>query len=438
MNVVVGKLGKKFYMRKKSWLIDSGDSEVATSLIVLAKKHPEMNFYIIGTSDFDTFTPEERKDYFPNENVTYIWEYYDKNDGKPRWDFPLNFFKERNITIDFGWIHAGPTGAVNVPEKTYKVRDIFAKQIAKTIIMSVIYAGPMVHYLNESQIPYIVVGEDPRYYPCRARDLFNRPKLYLNTYNDKVPAKYVSGYLSTDILVEKEILQDAKYDRWFLASEQHPERVFGERDILLDIYTNGRESSGKRKMRIMKEYLADPIFKDTVIYGKWSEKLIEEAPNFKFQNTAMIDLIDEMYRTKYTLMFHFKEGYPSSKFWKMIYFGIIPFFHWNMDTQKNQPVHEYCRVKTAEEMILKIKELEANPALYKEIQDYHYNLFTDKYMNGELIDEIFVYLFNKFTNEKVKMSEVADYKRVSVLNNDLAKIKEESEGVNVLDIFANL
>ena len=438
MNVAVGKIGKKFYMRKKSWVIDSGDSEVATSLVVLAKKHPEMHFYVIGTSDIDTFTPEERKEYFPNDNVTYIWESYDKSKHEPRWDFIINYFDERDITIDFAWIHAGPTGAVNIPEKSYTVKNLEERQIAKTITMSVLYSGPMVHYLNTSMVPTIMVGEDPRYYPCRARDLFNRPKLYLNTYNDDVNMKYVQGYLSTDMKYVTERLQDAKYDRWFLASEAHPERISGDRDILLDIYTNGRESSGKRKLRIIKEYLKDEIFKDTVIYGKWSENLIEDAPQFKFVNTPMIDLVDEMYRTKYTLMFHFKEGYPSSKFWKMIYFGIIPFYHWNMDTQKNQPVHEYCRVKTADELIKKVKELESNPKLYKEIQDYHYDLFTDKYMNGELIDEIFVHLFNKYSGKKTKTSDDADYKRVSVLNNDLAKIKEESEGIDVLDILANL
>jgi len=436
MNIVVGKLGKKFYMRKKAWVIDSGDSEVATSLIVLAKKHPEMHFYVIGISDLDTFTPEEMIDYFPNENVTYIWKYYQKAKHEPRWEYPLQYFKEHDISIDFGWIHAGPTGAVNIPERTYIVKDIEKKVFAKTITMALMYAGPVIDFLNQSGIPYVMVGEDPRYYPCRARDLYNRPLMYLNTYNDFLYAKHALGYCTTELNMNKERLIDAKYDRWFLASEKMPDRSDIKRDILLDVYTNGRESSGTKKLKIIKEYLTS--FSDMVIYGKWSEKLIEESPEFTFKNVPMIDLVEEMYRTKYTLMFHFKEGYPSSKFWKMIYFGIIPFYHYKMDTQKNQPVHEFCRVRSAEELKTKIAELEADPTKFKEIQDYHYDLFTETYMNGELIDDIFIHLINSKTELKAATNNDSDYKRVSVLNHDLSNLNKSDGGTDVFDILDSL
>lgn len=437
MNVCVGKIGKKFYFAKKKWTIDSGDSEVTTSLIVLAKKHPEITFYVIGPNDLDQFNEDQRKEFFPNENVVNCWDAYSKNQFPDRVNYIADWFKSRNIKVDFGWMHAGPVGVVNIPERSYTLKSMETdkKEFAKCITMAHMYAAPTMHFLNDSNIPYVAVGEDPRYYPLRARDLFNRPKCYLNTFNDEIEVKYVKEYyaLECHTLVEK--LRDAKYDRWFLASEQLPDRSkAAKKDIFLDIYTNGGGSTGAKKLRIAKEYLSDQT--GITIYGNWGQEHQDEAPEFAFKNIAMADIEPELYRTKYTFMFHFKPGYPSSKFWKMIWYGIIPFYHVNMDTQQNQPVHEFCRVKTSAELKERIQQLEENPKLADEIRNYHYDLFTERLMNGDLIDEIFCQLGKIYTGNEMNTNKDGSYLRMSVLNRK-DRVKKE-EPVNVIDIFANL
>lgn len=407
MNVAVGKIGKKFYFSSKKWTINSGDSEVTSTLITLAALNKNINFYIIGLNDLDSFSKEQRKEFFPNENVFNVWDTYTKSDD--RTEFVINFFRKNNIEINFGFLHAGPVSQVNIPEKSYTLKS---KEIAKVINMSALYCAPVIHYLNVSNIPYVVLGEDPRYFPLSARDLFNRPIGYYATYNTSCKTKYANGYLSTEIIEKNEEIKNIFYDRFFLVSEDF--NKIGDykkynKDILIDIYTNGNGSTGVKKFKIINDYMS--TFKDMKVYGKWNDNIVS-SPNYL--DVPMIDIVDKLYRTKYTLMFHFEEGYPSSKFWKMIYFGILPFYHPNMDTQRHQPVHEYLRVKSKKEFLEKIEYLEKNPDFYKEIQDYHLSQFKKEYFDGCFLNE----KFHEIVSSKVRYkreTDSVDFYKESVL-----------------------
>ncbi len=411
MNIAVGKLGKKFYFNRNKWTIDSGDSEVSSLIITLAALNPSKKFFIIGTNDFSSLSKEIKEKYFPNNNVIDVWKDFDakKHD---RINYIIDYFNEKKVSIDFGYLHLGPVSQVNIPEKSYQLKS---GEIAKVINMSKLYCGPMVHFLNESKIPYVVMGEDPRYFPIPARDLFHRPLAYLSTQNIEVKTKFAKEYLSKDLVSIKEQIINEEYDRWFLVSEDI-EKVYDykkyKKTNFLDIYTNGNGSAGEKKFKIIKEYMHKIPF---YCLGKWSEELIEEQYKKYFFNLPMVDATDRLYRTKYTLMFHFEDGFPSSKFWKMINFGIIPFYHKSMDSQKNQPVHEYLRISSRKELVEKINFLESNPQFYNQILEFHSSQFKKEYFTGEFVNNIFLKYLSKVTKTNNKETNKNTFYKESVL-----------------------
>ena len=94
----------------------------------------------------------------------------------------------------------------------------------------------------------------------------------------------------------------------------------------------------------------------------------------------------------------------------MIYFGILPFYHPNMDTQCHQPVHEYLRVKSKKEFLEKIEYLEKNPDFYKEIQDYHLSQFKKEYFDGSFLNEKFHEILSKNIRYRKDVSNISFYK----------------------------
>ena len=123
MNIVVGKIGKKFYFSSKKWTINSGDSEVTSTLITLAALNKNINFYIIGLNDLDSFSNEQKKEFFPNNNVFNVWDTYNKSHD--RTEFIVNYFQSNNIDIHFGFLHAGPVFPAQVIEETVFLHCIF-------------------------------------------------------------------------------------------------------------------------------------------------------------------------------------------------------------------------------------------------------------------------------------------------------------------------
>lgn len=411
MNIVVGKIGKKFYFDKSKWTIDSGDSEVTNQIIVLANTFPDINFYVIGINDLDKFKDSMHK-IFKHDNVINVWaDYTSKEHKDQRQDYILNYFKKHDISIDFGWIHCGPISYYNIPEKSYKLSE---PGLAKPNVMAQNYAGPIVNYLNLSGIKFVALGEDPMYFPFTAKDLHNRPIHYLNSLDKDILAKYYPQYLAKELVQKTEKLKNVGYDKLFLTSEKIPDRKMEPRSINeIVIFTNGNGTKGKKKLKIMRDYFnAQPM----KIYGKWEDKFIEANEKYTFENLPMINMVDKLYDIDYTLMFNFEEDFPSSKFWKMIYFGIIPFFHKSYDIAKSQPVHPFLRINSPWDLEKKIKQLNEDPALKNEIREYHYNIMKEEYFNGNFLRDIFIEEIRIATDVKLELpSETDNYSKVSVL-----------------------
>ena len=424
MNIVVGKLGKKIYFDFDKIKSNSGDIEVTTQIITLAAYYPSFNFYVIGINDLDKLSQEKYTKLFPNANVRNAWQYFN-NKMHDRITFIDEYFTKMNISIDFGYLHAGPAAQVNIPEKTYLIKDKENEVIAKTIQMAKTYAGPLVYFLNESKIPFVIVGEDPRNLPFQGRDLHNRPAYYGSSLQLELSTKHDRSYFDKEPCVEiTEKVMNIKFDRLFLVAENMEnisKNLNADRSGGLNIFTHGSGSSGLSKMKIMNKYLNKSSYDDMKIYGQWSDKVLEKSDISldKFIGIDMSDMPEILYDTKYTLMFNLKDKWPSSKFWKMIYYGIIPFFYAKFDDDHNMPVHDFLRIETPQELAKKVKALDKSPEARLKLIQYHNSKFKQSYFDGSLI----AYEFKEIINDILNKNIIASRDNVSEV---LIALKENS------------
>ena len=426
MNIIVGKLGKKFYVKKEKWTIQSGDHEVIANLIVLAYYNKDVMFYIIGKSDVMDLTAEEYAEYFPNANVVDIWKDFSNKEYTPEQmhNYPVDWFAKNNVTIDFGYLHAGPISSVNMHGMTLSIQK--PGEICKTTTMAKRYAAPIIHYLNVSGIPYVVLGEDPRYFPLVARDLYNRPIKYLSSVDDKKEVKFNDSYMTLKQTTKTEHIVNVDYDRLFLVLEDK-EKLLNykkyNKEFDIDVYTNkGSAALAKKKLEIFNEYIFK-YFDDAKIFGYWDE---ESAGRFlpRVENVPMIEMNDRLYKTKYTLMVSYnnKSG-PSSKLWKMVWFGIIPFCHPNYDIGLNQPVHEFLRVKSGKDFYEKICKLESDPEFFNELLEHQASLLDDSNFNGLFVNSVFAKTIRECMGVRLKLSDlpIGGFKKESTLLNEKQK-----------------
>jgi len=422
MNVAVGKVGKKIYFNPEKVTSHSGDAEVTGQLMSIAASYPDITFYVVSINDLDTLPPMQFAQYFPNNNVKNVWAEYTKQDDRTMW--VLNYFNTHNIDIDFGYIHAGPVGCVNVSGKTYTIADREKEKIAASINMSTMYAAPIIHWLNVSNVKYVAVGEDPRNVPLRGRDIHNRPNYYGASYEFNQEVKVEHGYLSKEEpkIVEEQI-RHIRYEQMFLVAE-HRDKIDNlnvHRNHKMHLFTHGIGGPGKKKLKIIDNYLSSEFFDDMIVYGKWNDSALEKSTisRDRFINIDMTDMKDLLYDTKYTFMFNLKNDWPSSKFWKMIYYGIIPFFYDKFDTQHSCPVHSFLRVSSPNELLAKLNGLEARPDVRLKLIKYHNEQFAAEQFSGELI-------VNEFAEIMKNLVGIDKPPTVSGLSKVLDILKKES------------
>lgn len=408
MNYVVGKIGKSILFDSNKWGAIGGDNEAPIFFETLFDKNPNDTFYLLGYSDFSRLPYSEQKRINKNNNVIDLWandfkEYLDNEygDGVPDKKFVSYIEKklkeEFASKIDAGIFVMGPTGSNNVCGKTHLATD--HDKLASPLFMLCKYVAPTFHFLNESKIPYLVVLNDPRFFPSRMRDLFHRPKIVLSQYNETV--KHIS-HNSYDDLSSKQIV-DVKCDysrveTLFLIGK---EKGKVEKDSSLDsFFENDKPENTERDINFLivcneglpsrypdlKKYILNHI-DDIEIYGKWDEKTIGDDKRFKGPK-KFNDLQKILPRVKYTFCIPIKKGWVTSKFWEMIHYGIIPFLHPTYDEQNNLKCPEFLRVKDSTDLYKKIKFLEDNPNAYETLKTNLEKMLKDEYYDGSYINNL--------------------------------------------------
>ncbi len=214
MNIGIGKLGKSIAFNHKKWGSVGGDAAHSILFTTLAALNPDINFYIVERSDFAKILPDRKKEIFPNDNVFNCWEGSVRPKGiKLAKDIPfeyhsilLNWLNNRDIELDACLLFNGQTGKVNITNKIKKVRDI---EIASTLIQMVFCCGPMFHLLNKTDIPLVLISENPRHIVIKRRDFFNREKVVFSQINRVYKRKHIQSYKKQKPVVYTNNLLDA-------------------------------------------------------------------------------------------------------------------------------------------------------------------------------------------------------------------------------------
>ena len=358
-NILIGKFGKHISFDSNKWGMVGGDSESAILISCMAQCYPDVNFYIASRNDFQKIDSHTRNAINKNSNLFNIWEKYDSQIDNQSW---INHYINSNdIKLDFGLFYGGPSSGSTIPNSMYLITE--PDKTATPMSSSKRSVGIITKFLNDTGLPYVEIGEDPRYLPVQAKDLFNRSKKVLCVKdNITFSIKHIKEYLSREIIETTIPCSDIGHSYMFLMNEDKNDLLEepGERKTKINVamHCTASQDGSVNKWNLVKNFILDP-FPETFIYGKWDEKIIAGEHQNQFKETPMTDLHDVMYDTKYTLAIGGSKTWGTqSKFWKMLIFGIIPFL--DPDNENIFGAPEFIQTKDAKDFIEKVNFLENN------------------------------------------------------------------------------
>ena len=358
-NILIGKFGKHISFDSNKWGMVGGDSESAILISCMAQCYPDVNFYIASRNDFQKIDSHTRNAINKNSNLFNIWEKYDSQIDNQSW---INHYINSNdIKLDFGLFYGGPSSGSTIPNSMYLITE--PDKTATPMSSSKRSVGIITKFLNDIELPYVEIGEDPRYLPVQAKDLFNRSKKVLCVKdNITFSIKHIKEYLSREIIETTIPCSDIGHSYMFLMNEDKDDLLKepGNRKTKINVamHCTASQDGSVNKWNLVKNFILDP-FPETFIYGKWDEKIIEGQHQNQFKEIPMTDLHDVMYDTKYTLAIGGSKTWGTqSKFWKMLIFGIIPFL--DPDNENIFGAPEFIQTKDARDFIEKVNFLENN------------------------------------------------------------------------------
>ena len=365
-NILIGKFGKSVNFEPMQWGMIGGDSESAIFAQSIAHLYPDDTFYLASRNNFSKLPIDTQMKINKNNNLIDCWKNYDKSINNQDW--LINYFTD--IKVDFGLLYSGLSGSSTIENYMYLKNGEYAKPLSS----SKNYTGIITKFLNDSQIPYMEIGEDSRFFPLVARDLHNRSKRILGEREDVRSCKHIISQTNQELITTDIEVSNVDHSCMFLMSEDKSKLLKepNNRKSLLNLFMHCTASHNKHypeTFSIIDSYVLKQ-FPDTMIYGKWEKEL----PNVK--DTPMTDLHDILYDTKYTLTIGGSNDYPTaSKFWKMLMFGIVPFSYKERDIKKFN-IPEFLYVKNPEDLKNKIGYLESNKSEYLNIWNTLQNLIS--------------------------------------------------------------
>lgn len=414
MNIAIGKIGRSCYFNRKRWSIHAGDDSPLIFYKTLCEFYPQHNFYMIGMSDYQQCLKEGVK--MPDNFHDLMGEFKNANranlkkwcDDQTMWLRFVKYVKDLGIEFSFGILLQGPDMSTALPHVGVKqLRN--PTEDCKIMQMASNYIAPITGLLNALKFPWIDVNEDIRYVPVRMRDLINDEICVLSQSNEVKRVKRISGYFekSTTLREHDIVYKYAGIERMFLKDFikrdfRDPEHI----EVDNEVYKKDNKfiitvNDGGNRLELIEKWILNHN-PSQIVYGKWSEESQAKHPGI-FVATKISDMEPLMWRSKYTFVpawFKKTSNFVTQKIWKMMYYGIIPFFDKNgYDTDHILNVPDFCRVESPEEMWKKIDALEKNPAAYRKLLGKIYDLMEDKYFNGEYIKEIFGPYIEEYANK---------------------------------------
>lgn len=403
LNILIGKLGKSTFFNTERQGFANGDEEAPNMFRMLAERHPEHTFYFCCKSDitktritaanktgpnlFDD-TDEDFIDPIPS-NIIDLYDDWTNKDKESSADWLYNKTQRLGVKFDCGIIYQGPVGSINVAGKGTKRLDGAGE--AKTLEMLSKYAGPAVHLLNMTQVPYMLLCGDPRYIPSSCRDAYNIERVVLTQTNLLGKIKRIKSYAESaesDCQYHNIHYVYSRLETIFMLTEQKINWLDLQKTNTFVIGLNG----GYSRDQFIRDWLlnTNADLSKIKVYGKWSEEFTEKYPDI-FEEKSIKSVEPIFLNSRYTIIpppHDPMETFVTQKFWKMIHYGIIPFFHPKYDTLKLLNVPDILRIKSPAEMWQRIEYLDNNKDEYLKVQKALWSMLKDDYYNGNFLHEV--------------------------------------------------
>lgn len=368
-----GKIGKSVKFNPNTWGAIGGDNEAPELIRKMAELNPDDTFIIIGRNDVD----KHRKELKLPLNLRDVYEGATAEQRKD-----VNYIVDRlsGVSIDGCFMLSGPTANCNIPNKSWKRTDLKngKKEYAKSLETFANYVAPVYQYLNESNIPWVMIANDPRYID-QGNDLMNQPKKILSQYDETIEMQTFDNWVDQNYVKNKIQSVYAGMEKIFLIGKKIPQSMTKTTTFMMVL--NEGNNGVKSRYPMLKEYVLDSM-QDVAIYGKWDEATVGNDQRFKGPK-KFEELQTELPNVKYTLIIPIKPGWVTAKWVEMISNGIIPFFHPTYDEQKHCKVPDFIRLSKPSDLGQKIAELESNPELYNKILSECLACITQDDLSGQ-------------------------------------------------------
>lgn len=370
---VFGKIGKVIKFDKSKWGATGGDNEAPTLILKLAENNPNDTFILISSNDFDKVQFKKPPNIINGmKSLGALKNIYD--------GYLTDTLKDENISGAI--IVLGPTCRKNLE---YWPRLGFAKS----------YCAPIIHYLNNSDVPWVGICNDPRYYLKNVRDLIKSPIKYLSQFNEVFTKKVFSQLPPKDDndLIEMKVNCEYSGVEKIVLFNNEKNINFSNKNEDFIIVLNEGKNGVKSRYPELKKYILD-YFDDVEIYGEWYSEETLNDPRFK-GSKPFSEILDITKKSKFSFIIPILPGWTTSKYIEMINNGIIPFFHPDYDSQNNLNVPDFLRISSPEELKQKIDMIKSNNNLYLQIiTDLQKEFIKDDDINGLKISEVIMRQFN--------------------------------------------
>jgi len=396
MNIAFAKIGKTIKFDSSRYTPNGGDNEATSCLVALATRYPEHTFYIIGMSDFSKIPQSERARMFPNGNVIDAWAGYTPTAAKTyhptgsailtehHTHYILQWYADSGVRMDSGVMMVGQVSPVTIPGVIQKIDE---KGLATTLEMSKRFSAPITLWLNEHQVPYVEVVNDPRYTIAQARDIIHGPTTTLTQYDYEYTRRPIKSYEDQTRVEVTQVARYAAMETLFCVGRRLPRLVDIADDRHVDFTVVLNEGRPSRYPQL-RQWVLDN-FKTVDVYGKWVDPATDG--DTRFVGSLHIDELQNRLRsTKCTFIIPIAKGWVTSKYIEMIHAGVIPFFHPQYDTQRHIDVPDYLRPTTIQELVERVGEVSRSRRLRLALLERLQNLLRPEYYDGSYVADAIV------------------------------------------------
>lgn len=375
-NIAFAKIGKSIKL-KSAYSPIGGDNEAPQLLRLLANNNPHLTFHIVGRSDFDRLTTNEKLKLFPYNNVV---DAFKGHRGPANEDHVIDYWNKFGCKPDACIFMMGQIGTVTIPNRIEQVKN--RSLTAAVIEMTKNYSTPITKWWNENlDVTVVEIINDPRYDSSQARDMMHNPTISLSQYNYNYEKNSIKSYEDQDRIIRNIPVTYCEMERIFQYDREVPPIDIQNRTIDFMIVLNEGTPS---RYNLLKEWVLD-YNADVEIYGKWSDDIMKDE---RFKGSLSLDILQEKLRkVKSTFIIPIANGWATSKYIEMIHAGVVPILHPSYDTQNNTNLPNELRPKNPKQAIRLIEALQDDDIYNGIIKKLRNQYCTKEYYDGSRLNK---------------------------------------------------